>query len=233
MKSKIGSLVLALLMIVSSLTSAFAIDLDLFNPETNNRYNFDEFVDSPDVTNDVVENSEDFLIEFEGEYYSVTELQAKIDAGVENFEEAIEGLEPVELEESEDLEVANVSAINPTTITVEFNKDVPAAALEVANFTLSKGTLESVTATGAVAKLNVKGLKYGEVVTVGVVSPAFSKSVTIPEVIEQERYIYCCPHEQKNHYLQFSDLESYVDTFFLAMGIDIQFPLETFHLVLF
>lgn len=84
-----------------------------------------------------------------------------------------------------DLKVESVSAINPTTIKVTFDKDLTAANLAASNFTLSKGTVEGVTTEAGNAKvaiISVKGLTYGDKSTVTVGSPAFTKEVTVPAV---------------------------------------------------
>lgn len=104
MNKRIASLVLALMMILSSFTTAFAMDLDLFNPVTDTTHSFNSFVDSPAVFEDVSSNVGDYLIEFEGNYYKVSEVSAKLLAGAANFEEAIEDLTPVDIEVPEEPE---------------------------------------------------------------------------------------------------------------------------------
>lgn len=86
--------------------------------------------------------------------------------------------------ENSELKVETVKAINPTTIQVTFNEDVTEEALATSNFSLSKGNIEAVTATGNVATISVGGLTYGDVVTVTVAEPAYTKEVTVPEVSE-------------------------------------------------
>jgi len=104
MNKRIASLVLALMMILSSFTTVFAMDLDLFNPVTDTTHSFNSFVDSPAVFEDVSSNVGDYLIEFEGNYYKVSEVSAKLLAGAANFEEAIEDLTPVDIEVPEEPE---------------------------------------------------------------------------------------------------------------------------------
>lgn len=82
------------------------------------------------------------------------------------------------------LTVVSVTAINPTSIKVTFSADPKPADLVNTNFTLSKGTVDGVTATGKDAIVSVSGLTYGDVTTLTVVSPAYSKAVTIPVVAD-------------------------------------------------
>ncbi|MDV6378214.1 hypothetical protein ORD22_08130 [Sporosarcina sp. GW1-11] len=77
-----------------------------------------------------------------------------------------------------------LKAINTTTIQVTFNKDPKPADLAVANFSLSKGTVESVTASGKVATITVAGLSYGDSTTVTVGSPAHTELVKVPAINE-------------------------------------------------
>lgn len=86
------------------------------------------------------------------------------------------------MENSTELKVESVSAINPTSIKVTFNEDVTEEALATSNFTLSKGTVEAVTASGKEAIISVKGLTYGDTTTVTVGNPAYTKEVTVPAV---------------------------------------------------
>lgn len=83
-----------------------------------------------------------------------------------------------------ELAVESASAINPTTIQVTFNEDVTEETLATSNFTLSKGTLEGVSAVGNIVTISVAGLTYGDAVTVTVGNPAYTKEVTVPEVSE-------------------------------------------------
>jgi hypothetical protein len=94
-KMKIVLLVLVFLTMTSSL--AYAADLDFFNPVTYTRHSFNSFVDSPVIFDDIATNFDDYLIEFEEVYYRVSEIQDKLGLGAANFEEAVEGLTPVDI----------------------------------------------------------------------------------------------------------------------------------------
>lgn len=88
------------------------------------------------------------------------------------------------VEEAVAPKVESVSAINPTTIQVTFNEDITEEQAKKDNFSLSKGELEAVKVEGKVATLSVKGLTYGDKTTVTVAEPAYTETVTIPEVSE-------------------------------------------------
>lgn len=83
----------------------------------------------------------------------------------------------------EELKVESASAINNTTIKVVFSEEVPAEVAVKANFTVSKGTLESANKTGEKeVLLTVAGLNYEDVLTVTVVDPAYTQEVSVPSV---------------------------------------------------
>lgn len=90
-----------LIIALASGTFAFAQDLDFYNPVTNTRHSFNRFVDSPIIFDDISTNFDDYLIEFDKEYYQVSEVQGKLDLGARNFEEAIRDLIPIVLDEEE------------------------------------------------------------------------------------------------------------------------------------
>lgn len=103
--------------------------------------------------------------------------QAEVDAAVKALNEAI-------AETATEFKVESVKAINTTTIQVTFNEDPKAADLAAANYSLSKGTVESVTATGKVATISVAGLTYGDTTTVTVGNPAHIVLVKVPAINE-------------------------------------------------
>lgn len=86
---------------------------------------------------------------------------------------------------AEGLEITNLSAINTTTIKVTFSGEVTAEQMAVANYTVSKGTIESVAKTGDENKavvLTVAGLNYEDALTVTVVKPAYTKDIKVPKI---------------------------------------------------
>lgn len=170
-------------MVLGSFTSVFAADYDLINNHDSSK-NTDlfEFFEDPDTFMMVANDFDNYELEYNEKLYSVNEIEAKLKAGAKDLKDAIKQID--EDNSKEELEVVEISAINPTTIKVVFSEEVPAELLDVTNFTLSKGTVEAVTATGAEVKLNVKGLVYGDEVTVTVVEPAFAKEVIVPAVSE-------------------------------------------------
>ena len=93
-------------------TTTTATDLDLFNPISKNRHSFYSFVDSPTIFDDVITNWNDFLIAFVGSYYKVSEVQINLDSGAAHFEEAIQGLTPVEIDENNKIKVVKVNVID-------------------------------------------------------------------------------------------------------------------------
>lgn len=93
-------------------TTTPTMDLDLYNPISKNRYSFYSFVDSPIIFDEVLTNFGNFLIAFNGSYYKVSEVQINLDSGAAHFEEAIQGLVPVEFDEISKIEVVKVNVIN-------------------------------------------------------------------------------------------------------------------------
>ena len=131
---KITSLAIVLALLLCSITTVFAADLDLINQvDDSKNFSWNEFVRVPANLRYVSENIDDYLIEFKGQFYRAAEVNAAIDAGAENFEEAIKGLEPVE-KPIEGLEVIEVIAIDNTGVEVvikALEEDLLGAEIEV------------------------------------------------------------------------------------------------------
>ena len=127
MNKRILSILLVLTMVLGSATVALAAPYDLVHRmDSAKTYSMIRFAKEPAVFKNVVGEIENYLIKAEdGKLYVAEEVNEALEAGAENFEEAVKDLEPVEIEEpSEDLEVVEVSAINSTAIKVVFNKAV-------------------------------------------------------------------------------------------------------------
>lgn len=98
MKRRVISLTLVCIFILASLSATFAAPFDLIHKtDPSKNYSFDDFLDLPSVFDYVYENLEDYLIEGEdGKLYDLGEVQAALEAGAEDFNDAISGLTPVE-----------------------------------------------------------------------------------------------------------------------------------------
>lgn len=97
---KFLSLTLALLLVLGTMTTSFAANLDLINlvdPEKS--FTWNQFVGTPSNTVYVGSNMGDYAIEWNGELYSANELNALTSGeGALTFAEAIELLEPIVIE---------------------------------------------------------------------------------------------------------------------------------------
>lgn len=112
-------------MVLSSVSIALAAPFDLSHRTGTANYSFNQFVDSPSIFDEVADDMENFLIEaVDGSFYNVKDVNDRLEAGAADFAEAIEGLQPVQPGEEDDLEVVSVSAINSTQVEVKFNKAV-------------------------------------------------------------------------------------------------------------
>jgi len=100
-RKRVMSLFLVTIMVLVSLTMAFAAPYDLVHKtDPSKNYTFSEFTDSPAVFDEVSADFENYLIEAEdGKLYEVAAVQAALDAGAEDFNAAIAGLSPYEPEE--------------------------------------------------------------------------------------------------------------------------------------
>jgi len=122
MQRRICTLLLVCAMVLSSVSIALAAPFDLSHRTGTANYSFNQFVDSPSIFDEVADDMENFLIEaVDGSFYNVKDVNDRLEAGAADFAEAIEGLQPVQPGEEDDLEVVSVSAI---TQTIAAGKDV-------------------------------------------------------------------------------------------------------------
>lgn len=133
---RILSLTIVLALLLGTVTTAFAADLDLINQaDSTKNFSWNEFVRVSANLRYVGENMKDYLIEYKGESYNAEEVDAAIKAGAKNFDEAIKDLEPVD-KPAEGLKVVEVSAINANYVVVKITapeEDLLAQEVEVKN----------------------------------------------------------------------------------------------------
>lgn len=137
---KVLSLVMALVLVFGMATTSFADNLDLTNIVDNSKsYSWSEFVKVPTNTIYVGNNIDDYVIEYNNEFYSAKDLDEATKDGT-SLIDAIAGLEPVDAPEvpeepTGDLEVIEISAIDNTGVTVvveavtEANEEVTVTVL--------------------------------------------------------------------------------------------------------
>lgn len=190
MNKKLFSLILALMIVFSSVAS-FAAPLDLINKvDSTKDYSFTQFLNNSANFNYVAGNMGEYLIKApNGNLYNVDEVNAALTAGAKDFAEAIAGLTPVE-EPSGELEVVEVSAITTTKLEVKLNQKVDQVA--AANFSIAGATVNSATlnADKTIVTLGVAGLVANEsytLTTTGItidanVQPDVVKAFTMPAV---------------------------------------------------
>ncbi|NLM06022.1 MAG: hypothetical protein GX219_03775, partial [Tissierellia bacterium] len=156
---KVVSLLLAILLILGS-GSVFAADMDLFNKvklDGSRDYTFDEFVGKDDAFSYVADHMIEYVIEHNGLYYNVQDVQDYLDANPEaSFIDAINSLAgkdvPKPAPAPDALEVVSVSAINLRQVEVKFNTAVDkTTAQTITNY----GGL-SITPNGAVLQSDNK-----------------------------------------------------------------------------
>jgi len=120
--NKTFSILFTVALILSLTTSAFAANMDIYNIETNEVYRYDEFIADDEQFNNVIslinENPSNYLYEYNDVGYNFEELNTNF-GETGNLEDALEKTKEVPLPK-EDLEVANVSAIDANTISVTF-----------------------------------------------------------------------------------------------------------------
>lgn len=136
---RILSLAIVLTLLLGTVTTAFAANLDLINQvDEAKSFSWNDFIRVSDNLRYVGENIDDYLIEYNKQYYSAKELDETTKDGTP-FLEAIEKLEPVE-EPVDELKVVEVSAINSTAIKVVFNQKVEKKSAEnLANYYIGIG----------------------------------------------------------------------------------------------
>lgn len=117
---RMASLLIALVLILSSFSGAFADELDLTHKSTGDRYDILTWTEDVAVLLDVSENPEEYLIEVNETKYSVKDIidKLKLDPN-KTIEEAA-----AEIDAEDELKVIEISAINKTTLRVVFDKDV-------------------------------------------------------------------------------------------------------------
>lgn len=131
------SLLLALTLILSMTTVAFAKDYDLINKNTQARKDFFDLVDDIDFFIDVLYNPDQYVIEVNGKYYEVEQVDAATKDGT-LIDEAVVGLEPVDLDTEEELKVVSVSAINANKLEIKFSQPVNESEAETnANYAIT------------------------------------------------------------------------------------------------
>lgn len=113
------SLLLALTLILSMTTVAFAKDYDLINKNTQARNDFFDLLEDIDFFADVLDNPDQYVIEVNGKYYEVEQVDAATQDGT-GIDEAVVDLLPVDLDTEEELKVVSVSAINADGVDVVF-----------------------------------------------------------------------------------------------------------------
>ena len=117
MNKRILALLLAMIMILGSVSTAFAADFDLIHKiDSNKDHSFMNFMNKVPVYNEVTGDFENYLIKYNDNSYNVTEVNASMEAGADDFIEAIEGLEPVEPVEPE---IPDVDPTAEYTVVIE------------------------------------------------------------------------------------------------------------------
>lgn len=193
------SLLLALTLILSMTTVAFAKDYDIINKNTRDPKDFFDLVDDIDFFADVLDNPDQYVIEVNGKYYEVEQVDAATKDGT-LIDEAVVDLLPVDLDTEEELKVVSVSAINVNQVKVVFNQAVDT---ETASFELKRGAQnftiadvewneaeDTAVLTSAVSNLNtgatdltytviVSGLTDESIVETVVFEPVTATSVVI------------------------------------------------------
>lgn len=128
------SLILALVMVLSTFTVAFATNGDLTNIEDSSVITFGEWTFDESLFSLITFTSEGYEIEVNGKNYNFDRIMEIMDEGKE-LEEAAAIIDAEDPDEPVgDLEVVEISAINKTGVTVNFTKlaaDVDAATVKV------------------------------------------------------------------------------------------------------
>lgn len=152
MNKKILSLVIALVLVLGSVTTVFAGNFDLIH-KLDSRKNTAmlELMEDLDVYDQVFEDFANYELEYESKKYALVDIQEKLDAGADGLQEAIEQIDKGE-EPSGGLEVVEVSAINKTEVIVEL-ANVPSVLPAPGTFTVedSNGNIYAVTGIALVA----------------------------------------------------------------------------------
>jgi len=163
------SLGIALALVISLVSVAYAADFDLYNRETKAELDLFEWLWDADTAVDVGFNPSNYLIEANEEWYEFEQVNNKftIDPDIA-LEDAITDLEPVDFEEpADELEVVSVSAISETVDvkgTLEFAingkeeaadlKDLKEAGYDV-KFLASKDVFADNATTSETGKVDV------------------------------------------------------------------------------
>lgn len=121
MKRKVVSLALASTMLVGS--TGFAAKMDIVNRTTSESKSFSTVLRSGSALRDLIKNQSNYLVEGdEGKLYNVSEVQRLVEEQGLTFDEAIKIAPPVE--NTSELKVESISAINGSQVEIKFNKAV-------------------------------------------------------------------------------------------------------------
>lgn len=139
MKNKLGTLVLAGTIAMSTATTGFAATLDFTNTKDSSKsYTALEVATSRSAVLDIVTDKASYLVEGkDGKNYKLVDVQEQVSKGL-TFEEAIEQgkLTPVDAPVEGELKVVEVSAINANYVVVKITapeEDLLAQEVEVKN----------------------------------------------------------------------------------------------------
>lgn len=146
MKNKrIASLLIVFILVLSSFTAAFAGQFDIKNIVTNKDYDILTWSEDVAVLLDVADNSGDYIIEVDGEFYNVEEVIAMMQADPDiEIEDAVKELTPVQKPDKpgdDELKIESVSSITATTIEVTFSKALE--SVEASDFNIAGIGVES------------------------------------------------------------------------------------------
>lgn len=195
---RILSLTIVLALLLGTVTTAFAADLDLINQaDSTKNFSWNEFVRVSANLRYVGENMKDYLIEYKGESYNAEEVDAAIKAGAKNFDEAIKDLEPVD-KPAEGLKVVEVSAINNQGVDVVFaaapEEDVDDVTIEVLDNKGNVVEVEPITVAAGETEATFKFVKAIEgdmegVWTIGGVKYDFDLKANLEAFINADNQI--------------------------------------------
>lgn len=182
------SLMLAFMLTIGSAVTSFAADLDFIHKSGNPQIPFVKATKDLGSFVKITKDMPSYLVEFGGKFYKVEDINnfVKANPGKTIADAVASGIvaQP-KPSQSGDLEVISISAVNPTKLLVKFSKAVAPEQLAKENFSLSKGTIESVVKTGeSEATISVAGLTYGDTLTAKVLNPVFQAEVNVPKIGE-------------------------------------------------
>jgi len=152
---EIASILLAMILVLSTFSSALAAPLDLVEAD-GSAHSFAKWTFDGSLLSKATFYPERYLIEINGNNYKLNEVMVEVAKG-KSLEEAVEGLTPVGEKPIEGLEVVEVSAITTTGVTVEF--EALEEALEDVTVTV-KDNNGNVVEVNPVAVLDVGETSY-------------------------------------------------------------------------